>query len=212
MTTPVVVLDYGIGNLLNVCRALEYSGASITVIDHSNGVNLDIERLVLPGVGAFGDGMAEMKKRGLDDLVRRFIETERPFLGICVGLQMLFESSQEMGQHEGLGILGGQVCPVPSIGADGRQHCIPHIGWRHLHPRKPFLRTAFERVNSDDRFYFVHSYAAKPAREEDSLADVDYNGLRLCAAIQRDNILGCQFHPERSSKQGLGILQDFLSL
>jgi glutamine amidotransferase len=212
MMTPVVVLDYGIGNLLNVCRALEYAGATVTVIKQANEASISIDRLVLPGVGAFGDGMEEMKKRGLDDLVKRFVETEKPFLGICVGLQMLFNSSQEMGMHKGLDILDGQVRAVPAVGASGLKHCIPHIGWRRLHARKSFVGTALEGLNEEDRFYFVHSYAAVPTFEEDCLAEVDYNGVRLCAAVQRDNILGCQFHPERSAKQGLGILQHFLSV
>src|SRR3954471_13340780 len=130
MSIPVTVLDYGIGNLLNVLRALEHCGATPTVIDKASPEAVNAPRLVLPGVGAFGDGMAELRARGLDDLVRRFAATGRPFLGICVGMQMMFEASEEMGEHAGLGLLAGRVKAIPATGSDGAPHPVPHLGLR----------------------------------------------------------------------------------
>lgn len=212
MTTPVTVLDYGIGNLLNVVRALEHCGASVTVRERGGADVATIERLVLPGVGAFGDGMAELRARGLDELVKTFALTGRPFLGICVGLQMMFEASEEMGEHAGLGLLPGRVKAVPVQGTDGRRHRIPHIGWRSLEPATPWQGTILADVPRGERVYFVHSFAAEPTQASDRLADVFYDGVRICAAVHRDNLHGCQFHPERSASAGLSVLQRFLAL
>jgi glutamine amidotransferase len=168
--------------------------------------------MVLPGVGAFGDGMTELRSRGFDDLVRRFALTGRPFLGICVGMQVMFESSDEMGDHQGLALLPGAVRAVPATGVDGRPHRIPHIGWRPLEPVAPWPGTILADVRAGDRVYFVHSFAACPARDEDRLADVVYDGHPICAAVHRDNLHGCQFHPERSAETGLNVLRRFLAL
>ncbi|MGE4242765.1 imidazole glycerol phosphate synthase subunit HisH [Ramlibacter sp.] len=212
MSVAVTVLDYGIGNLLNVLRALEHCGASPTVIDKASAGAADAPRLVLPGVGAFGDGMAELKARGLDELVKRFAQTGRPFLGICVGLQMMFDASEEMGEHQGLGLLRGRVRAVPPTGMDGVPHRVPHIGWRPLEPASPWQGTVLEDIPAGERAYFVHSYAAVPDDERVRLADVHYDGRRLCAAVHRDNLYGCQFHPERSGEAGLRMLRKFLAL
>jgi len=208
----VTVIDYGIGNLLNVLRALEHCDASIKLVDKASAADPDTDRLVLPGVGAFGDGMAELRARGFDDFVKRFAETGRPFLGICVGLQMMFDASEEMGEHAGLGLLRGRVRAVPPTGVDGTPHRVPHIGWRPLVPARPWAGTILADVAPGERAYFVHSFAAEPQAEATRLADVDYDGRRLCAAVQQGNLYGCQFHPERSAHAGLGMLQRFLAL
>ena len=212
MNAPVTVLDYGIGNLLNVVRALEHCGASVTVLREAPATRTVIDRLVLPGVGAFGDGMAELRRRGLDEVVRSFAVTGRPFMGICVGLQMMFDASEEMGENSGLGLLRGRVRAVPATGADGRPHRIPHIGWRALEPAADWKDTVLADMPPRERVYFVHSFAAEPADPAVRLADVDYDGVRICAAVHRDNLYGCQFHPERSGEAGLRVLQRFLEL
>ena len=212
MSTAVTVLDYGIGNLLNVLRALEHCGASVKLVDKAAPGDEDASRLVLPGVGAFGDGMAELRARGLDELVMRFAQTGRPFLGICVGMQMMFDASEEMGEHAGLGLMAGRVQPVPPTGVDGTPHRVPHIGWRPLEPSASWEGTILQGVAPGERAYFVHSFAAVPADERVRLADVHYDGRRICAAVHRDNLHGCQFHPERSAQAGLGMLQSFLKL
>ena len=212
MSLPVTVLDYGIGNLLNVVRAFEHCGAAVTVLREAPAALPAIDRLVLPGVGAFGDGMAELRRRGLDDLVRRFAATGRPFLGICVGLQMMFDASDEMGEHAGVGLLRGRVMAVPPTGVDGRSHRVPHIGWRALEPAAEWKGTVLADMQPRERVYFVHSFAAQPLDPGMRLADVDYDGVRICAAVHRDNLYGCQFHPERSAEAGLKVLKRFLAV
>ena len=212
MSIPVTVLDYGIGNLLNVLRALEHCGAAPTVVDRAGLEAWNAPRLVLPGVGAFGDGMAELRARGFDDLVRRFAATGRPFLGICVGMQMMFEASEEMGEHAGLGLLAGRVRAIPATGSDGRPHRVPHIGWRPLQAARGWSGSILAEVQPGERAYFVHSFSADPADAGVRLADVDYDGRRICAAVQGGNLTGCQFHPERSAHAGLGMLHRFLAL
>lgn len=211
----VTVLDYGIGNLLNVVRALEHCDAQVNVVAHSAEVRVLPDRLVLPGVGAFADAMVELRLRGFDDLVKRYVATERPFLGICVGAQMLFDASEEHGEHAGLGLVPGRVQPVPAVAPDGQVLRIPHIGWGELNMptvRSSWEKTPLARVQPGQAVYFVHSYAPVPVHEEHRLADTSYHGVRICAAVVRDQIFGCQFHPERSAEAGLGILQCFLRL
>jgi glutamine amidotransferase len=212
MSLPVTVLDYGIGNQLNVLRALEHCGASVKVVQEASAGDVDAQRLVLPGVGAFGDGMTELRARGFDELVKRFAQTGRPFLGICVGMQVMFEASEEMGEHEGLGLLAGRVRAVPAEGTDGKPHRIPHIGWRPLEPAAPWAGTILADVQPLERVYFVHSFAAEPSERRVRLANVAYDGLSICAAVHRENLYGCQFHPERSAETGLNVLRRFLRL
>ena len=155
--------------------------------------------------------MQELRARGFDDLVRRFADTGRPFLGICVGMQMMFEASEEMGEHAGIGLLPGRVRAVPDTGADGTPHRVPHIGWRPLIPMARWQGTILQDVAPGERAYFVHSFSADPADPAVRLADVDYDGQRICAAVHKDNLYGCQFHPERSAHAGLGMLQRFVA-
>ncbi|WP_265287738.1 imidazole glycerol phosphate synthase subunit HisH [Verminephrobacter eiseniae] len=211
----VTVIDYGIGNLLNVVRALQHCGASVRVVQDAAGLQAMPERLVLPGVGAFIGGMVEMRQRGLDDLMRRFAATGRPLLGICVGAQMLFDAGQEFGEHPGLGLLAGRVQPVPEATPSGGRHRIPHIGWSALvrpPARATWAHSPLAQMPEGQSMYFVHSFAPVPADEAHRLADTFYDGVRICAAVGRDNIWGCQFHPERSAEHGLGVLRSFLAL
>lgn len=213
MSVPVTVIDYGIGNLLNVVRALEHCGAAVRLVDKASAADIDSPRLVLPGVGAFGNGMTELRARGFDDLVKRFADTGRPFLGICVGMQMMFDASEEMGEHEGLGLLAGRVQAVPAVGADGSPHRIPHIGWRPLErARESWEGSILADLQPRERVYFVHSFAAQPTQDGVRLAHVDYDGQSICAAVHRCNLHGCQFHPERSALPGLAMLRRFLAL
>ena len=148
-------------------------------------------------------------------MIKRYVATERPFLGICVGAQLLFDVSEEHGDHVGLGLIPGRVQAVPAEAPDGQPLRIPHIGWSGLQ-RPPGLATwkgtPLSGVAPSEQVYFVHSYAPMPMHEKHRLADTSYHGVRICAAVARDNIYGCQFHPERSSAAGLGILRQFLTL
>jgi glutamine amidotransferase len=209
----VTILDYGMCNLLNVARAFENVGAELTVTEDSS-IAAKAERLVVPGVGAFEDSVREVRARGFDDTIRRFVDTGRPFLGICVGMQMLFDASEEFGRHEGLGLLPGIVKPVPNRTVDGEPQRVPHIGWNAL--VEPEAGRSWENTflapvaEMKPAAYFVHSFVAVPAQVSDRLADCIYGGHRLCAAVQRDNVMATQFHPERSGEEGLNLLRHFM--
>jgi glutamine amidotransferase len=213
-TTKVTVLDYGMANLLNVARALEHCGADVTTTE-SAAAAARASRLVVPGVGAFKHALDELRTRGLDDAIRAFAESGKPLFGICVGMQMLFDASEEFGENCGLGVLPGRVRAIPRETVAGEPQRVPHIGWNHLVQSEicrdwsGSLLRAFR--GQAPAFYFVHSFAAQPARSEDRLADCFYGGHRICAAVQRNNVVATQFHPERSGPTGLSLLQEFLS-
>lgn len=213
-SNKVTLLDYGMCNMLNVARAFEHAGADLVVTEDAIEA-ISAERLVVPGVGAFSDSMKEVRARGHDDAIRRFIETGRPMLGICVGMQMLFEGSDEFGQAAGLGIIGGWIRAVPPESVDHVSQRVPHIGWNNLLAPRETNRTWHGTLldgTDPDRaaVYFVHSFAAVPTNQADRLADFDYGGHRLSAAVCRDNITATQFHPERSGVVGIEMLRRFI--
>jgi glutamine amidotransferase len=215
MSQPsVTIVDYGMCNLLNVARAFEHCGAQVTVTEDPKAV-AGSGRLVVPGVGAFSDSMKEVVGRGFGDAIRAFAETGRPMFGICVGMQMLFDASEEFGEHAGLSILPGRVKAVPAVRQDGQSQRVPHIGWNHLvEPEKgrDWRGTLLDPVaGSHPAVYFVHSFAAVPAQASDRLADCVYGGHRVCAAVQRGNLMASQFHPERSGEVGLAMVRRFLA-
>ena len=207
----VTVIDYGMGNLHSVCRALEHVGADPRLTEDPAEARA-AKQLVLPGVGAFKDGMAELAKRGFVEALRDYAKTGRPLLGICLGMQMLFEESEEFGRHQGLGLLKGAVRAIPAQGTDGRPRKIPHVGWRAVHPawEGAWDDTLMAETPDGSEFYFVHSYTAMPAHREDRLADADYDGCAISAAVRRGNVYGFQFHPEKSGPAGLALLQRFV--
>ncbi|MBK6908554.1 MAG: imidazole glycerol phosphate synthase subunit HisH [Rhodocyclaceae bacterium] len=207
----VVIIDYGMGNLLSVRRGLEHCGASVVVTTDPDEI-LSATRVVLPGVGAFADGMAELRRNGLDVAVRELAGKGTPLLGICLGMQMLLDESEEFGRTLGLGLIPGRVVPVPSVGIDGLRQKIPHIGWNGLvlpEGRKCWGNTLLHAVVPGEAAYFVHSFMASPTSREHSLANCLYGGQPVTAAIGRGNIVGCQFHPEKSGEVGLKILRAF---
>jgi glutamine amidotransferase len=207
----VVVVDYGMGNLFSVCRALEACGVEPVLANTPQEI-LDAKALLLPGVGAFADGMAGLSELGLIQPIREYAKTGRPLLGICLGMQMLLDSGEEFGIHEGLGLIPGAVRSIPSTGLDGQPHKIPHIGWNALLKTETSFWTdsILDEIEEEQRTYFVHSFTAVPTNEEHRLADCDYNGQRISAAVQSGNIYGTQFHPEKSGPVGLKILKNFL--
>jgi glutamine amidotransferase len=208
----VTVVDYGVGNLFSVRRALEHCGADVCLTSDPGRVAAS-SRLVLPGVGAFADGMRGLRERGLVEPIRAYAARGGRFLGICLGMQMMLEVSEEFGEHEGLGIMPGRVVPVPATTADGRRHRVPHIGWgdlRRADPARGWQGTLLAAVPEGASVYFVHSFTAQPDREEHRLADCDYDGRRLAAVVGTGEVCGCQFHPEKSGETGLRIIRAFL--
>jgi glutamine amidotransferase len=213
MSGTVHVVDYGVGNLYSVARAVETCGAEARVTASAAEIAA-ADRLILPGVGAFKNGMDGLGEAGLDDAVREFASKGRPLLGICLGMQMLASTSYEFGEHRGLGLIPGEVRIIPPNGADGVRHKIPFIGWVGLHATRPsgFDRTPLAGLDRTDSVYLVHSFHFEPVDRADRLAVYDYDGIPITAAVTCDNILGCQFHPEKSGSAGLKIIRSFLDL
>ncbi|MCS6834660.1 MAG: imidazole glycerol phosphate synthase subunit HisH [Anaerolineae bacterium] len=199
------MIDYGAGNLRSVLHALRHLKAKDVRLvqrgDDLHGAN----KIILPGVGAFGAGMQELAKRELIEPICQAVRNGTPYLGICLGMQFLFDTSDEMGEHQGLGLLPGRVTRFPPL-PDLK---IPHIGWNKLASRRNSVLLA--GLPEVSYAYFVHSYYCSPAEPEDTLITVDY-GIRFAAAVERENIYGVQFHPEKSQQVGLQILRNFLAL
>ena len=198
----IAIIDYGVGNLFSLERSFDSIGAEVTVTADPE-VICKAEKIVLPGVGAFEDAANKLRASGLDKLVCRLAAEGKPLLGICLGMQMLFEESHEYGCHKGLGLIPGKVVPMQGvIPADLK---IPHIGWNGLHMEKenPLLRY----VKEGDCVYFVHSYYATDCKDA-VIATAEY-GASLTAAVAKGNVFGCQFHPEKSGSVGLSILRAF---
>lgn len=214
MSVTVTVVEYDIGNIRSVSMALEHCGAKVLLTDDPKKI-LEADRLVLPGVGAFAKGMANLEDKSLLEPLNDYAKTGRPFLGICLGMQMMFETSEEFGHTKGLGFIEGTVKAIPKTKADNERHKIPHIGWNGL--RNPsngasWDYTILEGVEPMAPVYFVHSYTAYPARPENRLADCDYNGRLISATVKQGNLYGCQFHPEKSGVAGLKIIHNFINI
>ena len=199
----VGIIDYGVGNLFSLQSSFRAIGQEAFVSGDPAALSR-ADRLVLPGVGAFEDAAKKLRKSGLDELVRQQAAAGKPLLGICLGMQLLFEKSYEYGEHDGLGLLAGQV--VAMEGRLPRELKIPHMGWNRLQVKQGRL---LEGVDGQ-YVYFVHSYFARGC--EDSLAAVTDYGIPITAAVERGNLFGCQFHPEKSGNVGLRILETFCKL
>ena len=211
--TDVAVIDYGVGNLLSVSRAFEYCGADVVVTSDPITI-LAARRVVLPGVGAFANGMQALQARGLDVIVRTVAESHKPLLGICLGMQMLMDESDEFGETKGLGLIPGRVVGIPLTDSAGVPQKVPHIGWSELvQPAglTSWSGTLLSGIEPGDAAYFVHSFMAQPLDSAHRLADCRYGGRLVTAAIRRNNVSGCQFHPEKSGNVGLAIVRSFIA-
>lgn len=214
MRADVVVIDYGVGNLLSVSRGLEHCGASV-LVSNDPKVIIGARKIVLPGVGAFGDAMAELHRRDLVEVIRTVAGSGTPLLGICLGMQLLLDESDEFGVTTGLSLIPGRVIPIPTTTSDGRLQKVPHIGWSELSrpaSRMNWEGTIMDGSNPTDAFYFVHSFMANPTDASHRVADCQYGGTAVSAVLKHANIYGCQFHPEKSGAAGLKVLSRFLSL
>lgn len=200
----IAMIDYDAGNIKSVEKALLLLGHEVEVTGDPERI-LKAEKVILPGVGAFGDAMENLKRAGLDEVIRQVAAKRTPFLGICLGLQLLFERSDEALGAEGLGLLEGEILKIP----DQEGLKIPHMGWNSLHLEHG--GRLFRGIEEQSYVYFVHSYYLKAKEESIVKASTEYS-THIHASVEKDNIFGCQFHPEKSSEVGLKILKNFVEL
>lgn len=200
----VAVIDYDAGNIKSVEKAILTLGENVIVTRDRNEI-LSAERVILPGVGAFGDAMGKIRQYGLDEVIWEVVDCGTPFLGICLGLQLLFETSEESEGINGLGILPGKIVRFP----DDQGLKIPHIGWNSL--KFPYSGRLFAGIPEESYVYFVHSYYLQAAEPQIVTATTEY-GAHVHASVEKDNVFACQFHPEKSSDVGMTILKNFLAI
>ena len=200
----IAIIDYDAGNIKSVEKAVDLLGQESVVTADSEEI-FRADKVILPGVGAFGDAMGNLRRTGPDDVIRQVVRKGTPFLGICLGLQLLFERSDEAPGVEGLGILKGEILRIP----DKEGLKIPHMGWNSLHLEHG--GRLFRGVEEGAYVYFVHSYYLKAAEEEIVKASTEYS-VHIHASVEKDNVFACQFHPEKSSDVGLSILKNFVEL
>ena len=200
----VAIIDYGAGNIKSVEKALQKLGQEVVITRDAETI-LQADHVILPGVGAFGDAMTNIRTYGLDQVIFKVIENKTPFLGICLGLQLLFERSDETPGETGLGILKGEVVRIP----EGEGLKIPHIGWNSLMLKNN--GRLFQGIEQDAYVYFVHSFYLK-AEEEDIVKATTKYGVDIHASVEKDNVFACQFHPEKSSDVGIQILKNFVEI
>ena len=200
----IAILDYDAGNIKSVEKALQKLGQEVIITRDAEEI-LSADKVILPGVGAFGDAMNNLRKYGLDQVIYQVVENKTPFLGICLGLQLLFEKSDESVGAKGLGILQGEICRIP----DKEGLKIPHMGWNSLHLQND--GRLFAGLPEDSYVYFVHSYYLKAEDESIVKATTEYS-THIHASVEQGNVFACQFHPEKSSDVGLQILKNFVEL
>lgn len=199
----VTIVDYGAGNLRSVARAVAHAGYDPVVTAQGRAIE-DAWALIVPGVGAAADTMKNLKSSGLDGPIQEYIESGRPFLGVCMGMQALFDVSEEGGNHECLGVLPGRIVRFPY------GQTVPHIGWNTVHVEDP--HPVFEGIPQDAYFYFVHSYHAAPSEPTIVIGTTEYEGQTFPAVVGRDNMIATQFHPEKSGVNGLRFYENFIRL
>ena len=201
----IAIIDYGVGNLFSLKSSFAAIGQEAVVTSDVTTLK-NASRIILPGVGAFGDAAAKLRACGMADFLKEEAKTGKPIMGICLGMQMLFDKSFEYGEYEGLGLIPGEIRPIADVIPAGLK--IPHIGWNALHLRGQ--NPLFKYIKDGDCVYFVHSFYGANC-EESVIATAEY-GAELTPAVARDNVMGCQFHPEKSGAVGLSILKAFCKL
>lgn len=206
----IFVVDYGFGNLYSLTNTFKYLRTSLNVSDNPKKLE-QADAVILPGVGAFKDGIRGLKEKRFIEPILNFTNSGKPLLGICLGMQFLFEYSKEFGHYKGLGLIKGGVKKIPQ----GPDYKIPHIGWNALllpKQRKNWENTIFSKIKEHEQVYFVHSYAGYPKEKKDILANTEYGDNIITAAVMKNNIIGTQFHPEKSGQTGLKIIKQFIKL
>ena len=212
MSKPeITIVDYGLGNLLSVARGLEHVGAKVRFSSDPSIIS-QASKLVLPGVGAFPKAMQALIDLKLVNVLQDLDSSKKPVLAICLGMQLLMDESEEFEQTPGLSLISGRVVRIPKVNVNGTPNKIPHIGWSALNSINNtfWSRSILENNLVGDPVYFVHSFMAQPSNPNNLLASVSYGGIEIPAVVYKNNIFGCQFHPEKSGKVGLKILRRFL--
>lgn len=206
----IAIIDYEIGNVKSIINAFIKIGME-PILTNDKETILNSDGLILPGVGAFAYGMANLHKYGLQEIIYDFVNTQKPFMGICLGMQMLMEESEEFGITKGLGLIEGKVIKLPVPNSNYEK--LPHISWNEILTKNiTWENTILDNIQEYTDMYFVHSFVAFPRKEENILSMTEYSDYKFCSAVKKDNIYGCQFHPEKSGEKGLKIMQNFVNL
>jgi glutamine amidotransferase len=206
----VAIVDYDAGNLFSVEHACKSVGVAPIIISRPEDLR-QADALILPGVGAFGAAMKNLRKLDLVQPLKEFVASGKPFMGICLGMQLLFTRSEEFGEHEGLNLIDGDVVRFPTVNQQGQTNKIPQIGWNQItspsNSGKSWRDTPLEQIANGEFMYFIHSFCAKPRNSESVLAVTEYGGQTYCSVVMKENIFATQFHPEKSAAEGIKIYQ-----
>jgi glutamine amidotransferase len=209
----IVIVDYGHGNLFSINQACIHLGYNPILSSDPIDI-LNADSLILPGVGAFKVAMNELTVKNLIEPIREFVKKGNYLMGVCLGMQLLFETSEEFGLHTGLSFIQGEVKRIPSI-LNEKKNRVPHIGWNSIFMDQQctvWQNTPLREISSSDQFYSIHSFFTAPTHTENILSYTNYNGLKYCSSVRKDNVFGFQFHPEKSAEKGLSIYNNFLKL
>ena len=209
----IVIINTGSSNLLSLKRAIELFDQNVVISDNADQI-LSASRVFFPGVGAFKRVMDNLIEKKIVDILLNIKKKEIPLLGICLGLQLMFDNSQEFGNNKGLGLINGDVNLLPNLTIENKKIKVPNIEWVKLIINKKFKNKKtsnfLKNLNTDERFYFIHSYYVNPTNEEEILAYYNFGGHHIPAIVSKNNMIGCQIHPEKSGKQGLNLISNFL--
>jgi glutamine amidotransferase len=210
MQIKVAIVDYGLGNLFSIKQACHQAGLSSFITPDVDIIST-ADAVILPGVGAFGDAMNSLKANNLVDSIHNFVQTGKPFMGICLGMQLLFSQSEEFGQHKGLGIIKGRIVRFPETNQEGKSIRVPQIQWNQITcpENQSWQNSVLKDIPKGAYMHFVHSYYAVPDNVNDILSLSEYEGIMYASAVMKDNITGIQYHPEKSAGQGIKIYQNW---
>ena len=204
----IAIIDYQLSNLFSVKHALDHLGMECVITSKKRQI-AEASGAILPGMGAFGDAMANLRKMGLIDVIQTHIEAKKPFMGVCLGFQLLFDESEEFGRHQGLGVIKGKVKRFPETNKKGQSLIVPHIGWNSIFydtaSKSAWRSSPLQALKNHEYMYFVHSFYVQPSSKKMTSSYTDYQGFQFCSSVSEKNIFGTQFHPEKSGERGIQL-------